>query len=181
MILTGSAIGAAVTAGDITIDPFVNSLVNPNSYNYRLSPVLRVTDDEVVEPEVEGAYREFRIPEGGMVLHPGRLYLGTTVEIIGSSVYVPSLIGRSSLGRLGMFLQVSADLGQLGAVHRWTLEIVVVQPIRVYARMIVGQVSFWTPQGAKAPYRGFYGRRSDPTLCDPDALRGALTGRGLAP
>lgn len=103
------------------------------------------------------------IPADGYLFTPGRVYLATTVEVIGSHHYVPSLIGRSSLGRLGVYLQVSADLGNLGAIHAWTLEIVVCQPIRLYSDMIVGQVSFWTPDSSDAPsYKGPLGRVSVP-------------------
>jgi dCTP deaminase len=172
MILTGAAISKAVANGDIRIDPYDPRLVNPNSYNYRLSPTLRFMGAEIADPLVEGSFRECVIPPDGLILEPGRVYLGTTVEAIGSSVYVPSLIGRSSLGRLGLFLQVSADLGQLGAFHCWTLEIVAVQPIRIYAGMRIGQVSFWVPQGGRMRYSGFYGRRSYPALCDPAAMQG---------
>lgn len=178
MILTGSAIEDAVAKNEIHIDPFDSTLTNPNSYNYRLGPTLRVTTDKVADPFEMALFTEFAIPESGCVLVPGRVYLGTTVEEIGSSVYVTSLIGRSSLGRLGMFLQVSADLGQLGAVHRWTLEIVATQPIRVYAGMIVGQVSFWKPYGDKVPYHGYYGRRSDAAPCNPAAMAASLVTHG---
>ncbi|OJH35768.1 dCTP deaminase domain-containing protein [Cystobacter ferrugineus] len=52
-------------------------------------------------------------PPEGFLLQPGRVYLGSTQEVIGTDTYVPSLIGRSSLGRLGLFLQITADLGHL--------------------------------------------------------------------
>ncbi len=173
MILTGEAITEAVEDGRICIDPFDREQVNPNSYNYRLSPVLRVITEEVAEPGASPRLEEIDIPpEEGYVLRPGRVYLGTTMESIGSAHYVPSLIGRSSLGRLGVFLQISADLGQLGAVHQWTLEIVATQSVRVYAGMKAGQVSFWRPQGDRMPYSGHYGTRSDPAPWNPGALRG---------
>ncbi|WP_431194392.1 dCTP deaminase domain-containing protein, partial [Pseudomonas viridiflava] len=42
MILTGSEITKRVTANEITIDPFDEIQINPNSYNYRLGPTLGV-------------------------------------------------------------------------------------------------------------------------------------------
>ncbi|MFG2563063.1 2'-deoxycytidine 5'-triphosphate deaminase domain-containing protein [Streptomyces sp. NPDC048496] len=161
MILTGPQIAREHAAGRIRIDPFDQEQLNPNSYNYRLGPTLRTHRGQVVDALGAHELDEVRIPEAGIVLEPGRVYLGTTVEAIGSEHFVPSLIGRSSLGRLGVFLQVSADLGNLGAVHRWTLEIVVVQPIRLYPGMVVGQVSFWTPTGARRLYDGHFGRHSE--------------------
>jgi hypothetical protein len=45
------------------------------------------------------------------------------LEELGSRKYAMSLIGRSSIGRLGLFLQVSANLGHTGSSHCWTLEL----------------------------------------------------------
>jgi dCTP deaminase len=98
------------------------------------------------------------------------VYLGTTVERIGASATVPSLIGRSSVGRLGLFVQFAADLGHPGAAHRWTLEIEVVQPVRVYPGMVIGQVSFWTTAGDLVPYTGRFGRIDQATVPPPPHL-----------
>ncbi|MFI6296641.1 dCTP deaminase domain-containing protein [Nonomuraea sp. NPDC050790] len=170
MILTGHAIAAEHRRGRIAIDPFDPDLLNPNSVNYRLGPTLRTHRSPVIDPLAEHPTDEIVIPAGGIVLHPRRVYLGTTLERIGSEHFVPSLIGRSSLGRLGVYLQISADLGNLGAVHRWTLEIVVVQPIRLYPQMIVGQVSFWVPDGPVHAYDGHFGRFSTAVTPPPRLL-----------
>jgi dCTP deaminase len=159
-----SQIASEVHRGLITIDPFVIAQINPNSYNYRLGSILRTVEDTEIDTAKHQNSRMLEIPTEGIVLQPGRVYLGTTVERIGSHNFVPLLIGRSSLGRLGVFLQVAADLGQLGAIHCWTLEIVVAQSIRLYAGMIVGQVSFWQPTGAILGYKGQLGRCSEPML-----------------
>lgn len=170
MILTGAAIAAAVEAEEITIDPFLPALLNPNSYNYRLGTALKVIDSGELDAAVRQRPTLIEIPADGFVLRPGRVHLGVTVETIGSEVYVPSLIGRSSMGRLGVFLQVSADLGNLGAIHRWTLEMVATQPVRVYAGMRIGQVTFWCPEGAHSRYDGYLGGLSTPAECDPGRL-----------
>jgi dCTP deaminase len=145
MILTGDEIASAVQGGSITLEPFSEELLNPNSYNYRLGEQLLVVDDDVIDLHSKSQTSEIIIPSEGYTLEPGRLYLGHTSETIGSDQYVPSLIGRSSLGRLGLFLQITADLGHLGTCHKWTLELTVVQPLTVYPGMRIGQVSFWKP------------------------------------
>ncbi|WUS98912.1 deoxycytidine deaminase [Streptomyces sp. NBC_00708] len=167
MILTGQGIAEAVHSGDIVITPFQAGALNPNSYSYHLGDTLRTIVDGIIDARTEHEYREHRIGDEGFVLRPHTTYLGTTEETIGSSRYVPSLIGRSSMGRLGVFLQVSADLGNLGAVHKWTLEIVVCQPVRIYRGMVAGQVTFWKPEGDRTPYSGYFGTRSDAALPDP--------------
>lgn len=167
MILTGSEITRQVRQGRITITPFSTEQVNPNSYNYRLGEWITVCGGNAGD----GGGPAIRIPEEGFLLMPRRLYLGHTAEKIGSRAFVTSLIGRSSMGRLGLFLQISADLGNLGPAHSWTLELCVVQPLRIYAGMKIGQVSFWRPTGAIELYSGRYTDYSMPTYCVVDDLK----------
>ena len=96
-------------------------------------------------------------------LHPGRLYLSHTYEVIGSRECVVTLMGRPSIGRLGLFVQLSADLGNVGDAHRWTLELTCVQPIVIYPRMLIGELTFWETRGELAYYSGPYTRFSRPT------------------
>lgn len=170
MILTGSAITEAVTRGDIVIDPFDEARVNPNSYNYRLgSEIFHVRSVRPGEPtdrrgrNGDGPQHQRMEPTGGrFLLRKGQFYLGHTLERIGSTRYVTSLIGRSSVGRLGLFVQLSADLGHCGAVHRWTLELLPTLDIYLYPGQILGQVSFWSTTGEILPYQGWYGRHDRP-------------------
>lgn len=154
MILTGSKIAEEVAAGKIVIDPFCEDQINPNSYNYRLGSILKIFDSFDGEKSI---FREIEIPEDGYILETGKIYLGHTKEIIGSSEYAMSLIGRSSMGRLGLFLQVSANLGHTTSEHRWTLELVAAKAIRLYPGMKIGQVSFWKNFGDVERYDGKYG------------------------
>ena len=157
MILTGPAICQEVSEGNIVLDPFVSRQVNPNSYNYRIADTLKVFQRmDGYRPHFD----EVKIPVEGFVLEPHQLYLARTKEIIGSRKYAMSLIGRSSLGRLGLFLQISANLGHTASQHQWTLELVAAYRIRIYPFMIIGQVSFWENRGEVAPYSGRYGRVS---------------------
>lgn len=162
MILTGSEILREVQRKRITIEPFDQKCLNQNSYNYHLGRQLKVASRNVIDPREVKVWKDLEIPSDGFILEPGQLYLGHTVERIGSRTFVTSLIGRSSVGRLGLFLQLFADLGQIGAIHNWTLEMVVAQPLRVYPGMTVGQVSFWVPTGRKIHYSGRYDKSSLP-------------------
>lgn len=168
MILTGVEIAKQISDGEIIFDPFDVSSLNPNSCNYHLGSELRTprSSSNVLDPYKTGDFDWITrsIPPEGLVLEPGHLYLATTRERIGSESFIPSLIGRSSIGRLGLYLQVSADLGNLGSIHRWTLELVAVQPVRIYANMKIGQVSFWKPEGEVMMYGGYFGRFSFPQV-----------------
>lgn len=149
MILSGLKIEEEINKGNIIIEPFDGSLLNPNSYNYRLGDeILEITAD-VIDPNIKTAYKTIKLTKKGYLLKPNHLYLGSTVEKIGSNKYVTQLIGRSSTGRLGLFLQVTAPLGHVGCNHCWTLELKVVQPLRVYPNMRIGQVTFWKLFGEK--------------------------------
>ena len=89
MILTGIEIQKQVKEGSITIDPFYEDSVNPNSYNYHLSPNLLVIEKSL-DSRKKTEYKEVIIPERGFVLEPHKLYLGLTKEIIGSAKYLTS-------------------------------------------------------------------------------------------
>jgi dCTP deaminase len=166
VILTGKEIIKQIDLGNITIDPFVSDHVNPNSINYRLGDVYTIAPNEFNEsnfPNCEGVHK--LIPDEGLMLKPGIIYLATTYENIGSNKFVPLLIGRSSVGRLGLFVQISADMGNLGPSHKWTLELTCIQPVIVYPRMKIGQVSFWVPYGSISEYTGPYTDYDLPQHC----------------
>ena len=159
MILTGSKIKDEIKSGNISIEPFCNEQVNPNSYNYRLGSTIKVFDGFDGD---KATFKEIKIPKDGYILEPRKMYLATTKEVIGSSKYAMSLIGRSSMGRYGLFLQVSANLGHTTSKHKWTLEIVATLPIKLYPGMIIGQVSFWKNFGIVKKYDGRYGHLNHP-------------------
>jgi dCTP deaminase len=154
MILTGRAIYNAWQIGDIDIEPFDPEFLNPNSYNYRLSNTLLLIKN--IQDNNQQIVNEIHIGKEGFLLEPGNLYLGSTFEKIGSNTFVTILLGRSSIGRLGLYLNVTADLGHLGSLSRWTLEMTVVQPLIIYPLMKIGQVSFWVQDGPEAFYNGRY-------------------------
>jgi len=149
MILSGRQIAASVDRREITIDPFDPDLLNPNSYNYRLHP-------EILLCNGNNKYSLITIPETGILIEPHLVYLAATLELIGSSQYVTTLLGRSSMGRLGLFLNITADFGHVGSLSKWTLELTAVQPLRIYPRMQIGQVAFWETLPSVNPYAGRY-------------------------
>jgi dCTP deaminase len=174
MILTGPEIVAAHRTGDITIDPFDPESVNPNSYNYRLDHRL-IRLQANAAGELQRSHHE--IPPQGFLLEPGSLYLGATQERIGSRLYAMTLLGRSSIGRLGIFLNTTADLGHVGSESNWTLELSAVQPVLVYVGMCIGQVAFWDIIGARELYQGRYHRDTRPEPSKDSSLH-RMTSQG---
>lgn len=165
MILTGDEIERCIANGSIAIKPYSSKSINPNSYNYHLGPTLLEADKSVIDPKKEQKFSKITIPKQGYTLQPGKLYLASTVESIGSDEFMISLIGRSSVGRLGLFVQITADMSNIGSNHHWTLEIMVVQPLIVYPGMTIGQISFWTTDGdSDELYVGKYHAHTEPHM-----------------
>ena len=146
MILTGSEIKKQLNK-HIFIEPFDESRVNPNSYNLSLADELLVYENDTLDMKRENPVKRLTIPPEGIVLEPGRLYLGRTAEFTRTEGYVPMLEGRSSTGRLGLFIHVTAGFGDVGFAGYWTLEIFCIQPIRIYAGAQVCQIYYHTVEG----------------------------------
>jgi len=153
MILSGLEIKRQVQNGRIQIDPFDEGLINPNSYNLRLHDELLVYTDAVLDMKKPLHTRSLLIPEDGLVLEPGRLYLGRTHERTFTDSYVPMLEGRSSVGRLGLYIHITAGFGDVGFSGYWTLEIQCVQPVRIYPMVQICQIYYHTISGAFVPYQ----------------------------
>ena len=112
MILSGSEIKARL-GGDIGLEPFNEDQLNPNSYNLRLHDELLVYEEIVLDMKRANRYRQITIPPEGLVLEPNKMYLGRTVEYTETRNLVPMLEGRSSIGRLGMFVHITAGFGDV--------------------------------------------------------------------
>lgn len=105
---------------------------------------------------------ELEIPDSGLVLVPGRLYLGQTLEYTETHDCVPCIEGRSSVGRLGINIHATAGFGDVGFCGTWTLEISVVEPVRVYPHVRFCQISYDTVVGEITKYNSekYQGQRA---------------------
>ena len=153
MILSGKEIQQQVENGTISIDPFNSGQLNPNSYNLRLHSDLLVYDSDVLDMKEKNSTSPLTIPNEGLLLEPQKLYLGRTIERTATDKYVPMLEGRSSVGRLGLFIHITAGFGDIGFDGFWTLEIFCVQPIKIYANLEICQIFYHTIDGDYDLYR----------------------------
>ncbi|MCL2573704.1 MAG: dCTP deaminase [Defluviitaleaceae bacterium] len=157
MILSGLEIAKKAEEGkEIIIKPFVPDMVGPNSYDLRLADTLVVYEDEVLDMRQPSATKEIVIPKEGYVLQPGKLYLGRTIEHTETLGYVPMLEGRSSMGRLGISIHITAGFGDVGFKGYWTLEIHCLHPVRIYAGERICQIYYHKIEGDYVPYKGKY-------------------------
>lgn len=151
MILSGLEIKNKL-GKEIDIEPFDESLLNPNSYNLRLHNELLVYEEEILDMKKPNRTKNIIIPEDGLILEPGRLYLGRTYEYTKTEGYVPMLEGRSSIGRLGLFVHVTAGFGDVGFRGYWTLEIQCIQPVRIYPGVEICQIYYHSIEGGYEKY-----------------------------
>ncbi|MDR1538542.1 MAG: dCTP deaminase [Clostridiales bacterium] len=146
MILSGIEIKKRL-GSQIVIDPFDEKALNPNSYNLKLYNELMVYDEDELDMKKPNRTRMMALPEEGALLSPGVLYLGRTVEYTETDGLVPMLEGRSSIGRLGLFIHVTAGFGDVGFKGFWTLEIHCIQPVRIYPFVEICQIYYHSIEG----------------------------------
>jgi len=151
MILSGLEIKKRL-GSDIVIDPFDEKRLNPNSYNLRLHNEFLVYNEHSLDMKKPNETSKMVIPDDGVVLNPGKLYLGRTCEYTETKGYVPMLEGRSSVGRLGLFIHVTAGFGDVGFKGYWTLEIHCIEPVRVYPFVEICQIYYHAIEGQYVEY-----------------------------
>jgi dCTP deaminase len=152
MILSGKEIQQRL-GKDIIIEPFNPDQLNPNSYNLKLHHELLVYDNPVLDMKKENKASKLVIPEDGFQLETGKLYLGRTLEFTRTESLVPMLEGRSSVGRLGLFVHVTAGFGDVGFSGFWTLEMFCIHPIRIYAGIEICQIYYHSLLGEYVNYK----------------------------
>lgn len=169
-MLTGKEIIDRVNSGDIYIDGFDKTKVNPNSYNLTLSDKLKVytlrkyMDGTIIPLDMakDNPTEDIYINSNGIVLEPGILYLGSTNEYTACKNLIPCIDGRSSIARLGICVHVTAGFGDIGFRGKWTLEITVVHPVRIYANCEICQIYYEEPTGnTSIQYNGKYQNQKD--------------------
>jgi len=155
MILSGKEIKRKLGT-DIIIRPFYDAQLGPNSYNLRLHNELMIYKDSVLDMKKKHETEKLIIPEEGFILQPGTLYLARTVEYTSTNHLVPMLEGRSSIGRLGLFIHITAGFGDVGFAGYWTLEMFCAQPVKIYPNVEICQIFYHTIEGDFTPYTSKY-------------------------
>jgi len=177
MILTGKAIEEAVRRGEIEIDPFDASNLNPNSYDLHLgtgvcvyeklvwmnpntsrtdgSQIRAISEEVSVKDDLKTLYFEMD-PDKGWLLKPGIGYLMHTAERIHTDTLVSIIDGKSSIGRLFVSVHQTAGYGDTGFNGQYTLEMTTIHPIRIFPGMKIAQVRFHMVAGDITLYSGKY-------------------------
>lgn len=146
MILTYKDIEDHMATGSIVVTPFNPEALGTNSYDVHLARTLLTytegADPILLDCKKQPKTYEYTITDAGFVLRPGKLYLACTQEYTETHQHIPFLEGKSSLGRLGLNIHVTAGKGDVGFCGHWTMEMTVVHPLRIYAGMPIGQLIY---------------------------------------
>lgn len=149
MLLSDVDIHGAIQTRAIAIEPYRFEQLNPASYDVTLHPQLRVPNRKVKNIDLAGVMPGHtdlvEIDEDGYYLHPGCFVLASTVEhfTIGAGT-VARVEGKSSVGRLGLTVHVTAGYIDPGFVGNITLEIVNHAPWSITLRrgVRIAQIAF---------------------------------------
>jgi dCTP deaminase len=162
VVLSDRTIARLLDEGQIVIDPYDESLLQPSSVDVRVDRFFRVFHNarypyiDVKEPQDDLTELVEIGEEQPFILHPGEFVLGSTLErIILPDDLVARLEGKSSLGRLGLLIHSTAGFIDPGWDGHVTLELsnVANLPITIYHAMKIGQISFvQLSEPAERPY-----------------------------
>lgn len=153
MLLNGKEILNCIKTGEIKITPFDESLIGVDSLDIRLgnSVLIAKKINKVIDPKnPENFWEEKEIPDSGYILQPNSFVLGSTLEGIGIGKSISAQIeGRSSIGRLGIMVHITAGLIHTGwgtkEPSSITLEIYSINPnpVKLYKGMKIAQLAFF--------------------------------------
>lgn len=149
MILSDRDILHRIEQGDM-VEPFNPGLLQPASVDLRLGNEFRVFErsgEAIVDlADPVDITKLVRVEDSEyFTLHPGEFVLGHTYEKIRlPDDLVARVEGKSSLGRLGLFVHITAGYVDPGFHGRITLEMHCVHPLAIRLRPMcaIAQVSF---------------------------------------
>jgi len=160
MILSDQTIKKMLIDKELIIEPLSEYAIQPASIDCRLGSHFLIIDDTgvgIMTLEQEVKYREINSQE--IIIPPKSFILATTQEYVKLPNNLAAFVeGRSSIGRLGLFIQNAGwiDAGFEGNI---TLELYNANslPIKLRAGRRVCQLVFCDmDQPVKLPYRGKY-------------------------
>ena len=164
-ILSDKTIKEYLEEGKIVIDPLKDEQqIQPSSVDMRLGDefkVFKVIRKPYIDPKDEEDIAEYMesstVPEGeAFIIHPNEFALATTQEYVKvPDDLVARVEGRSSMGRLGVTMHVTAGYVDPGFEGRITLEIsnIGAMPVALYPGQRVRQLVFETmTTPAELPY-----------------------------
>src|ERR1044072_382750 len=149
-----------LASGELGVSPLCDDSVQPASIDCRLGPHFLLVEDRQMESIDLNTEIKYRALEGpAITIPPHSFLLPTTMQYVTlPNNLTASVEGRSSIGRMGLFIQ-NAGWVDPGFEGRITLELYNANslPIRLQAGRRICQLVFCKmDQAALNPYRGKY-------------------------
>lgn len=150
MFLSDTDIKKAIKTGEIVLEPFSATRLQPASYDILLGNKFVENDassTHFVDParKIYAKTTERMVKDGDeFVLHPGVSVLGLSKEFFGSDHYLIQVGGKSSLARVGLMIHNTAGIINPGHFLNITFEITNQSNIPIILRpgMEIAQLTF---------------------------------------
>ena len=161
MILSDKTIKELIEKGKLEVEPFSEELVQCSSLDLRLGyQIARYRAKDFLDVKNPSWEIELETIDGnGFFIQPKEFVLATTLEYIKLPPDLTAFVeGRSSLGRLGLFIE-NAGWVDAGFEGQLTLELYNANkyPIKLYPEMRICQLVFAKlDREPLKPYRGKY-------------------------
>jgi dCTP deaminase len=165
LILNDKTIKKFLKEKKLIIEPLEEYQIQPSSVDLRLGNEFLIYPEnidvlDVKNPEFSDKMEKIVVNEKeGFIVKPKQFVLATTVEYVKLANDITAFVeGRSSLGRLGLFIE-NAGWVDAGFEGNITLEFYNAnsRPIKIYPNMRICQLVFaQMKQPAENPYRGKY-------------------------
>jgi dCTP deaminase len=177
VIVSDSSLRRMLAAGEIVVEPLEDYQIQPASVDLRLSDhFLKVDENSVESITLDKPLSYIEIKREQIVIPPQTFLLAVTREFIRLPANITAFVeGRSSIGRIGLFIQNAGwvDPGFAGTI---TLELFNANrlPIRLSAGRRICQIVFARMDSpASRPYAGKYQNQREAVgsrvFQDPDA------------
>ncbi len=160
LVLSDTTIRTMLDSGELAVDPLNPEQIQPASIDLRLgSNFLKINENDLDVIRLDSALQYEELNQEEIVIPPLSFLLATTMEYIRLPDFLTAFVeGRSSIGRIGLFIQNAGwvDPGFEGMI---TLELFNANrlPIRLRAGRRICQLVFARMDAAAAfPYRGKY-------------------------
>ena len=166
MIVSQELLRELLSTGDVVIDPLDDDQLQPASVDLRLgNHFLKVDENAVDSIALDSELRYLDIHQDEIVIPPHSFLLAVTRERIELPTNMTAFVeGRSSIGRIGLFIQNAGwvDPGFAGTI---TLELFNANrlPIRLSAGRRICQLVFaQLDRNTATPYAGKYQNQQAP-------------------
>lgn len=174
MLLSDEEIESYVGDGVIGLDPYDATRLQPTSLDLTLDAFIRTPVDFMRGEEIDVAQVPpghtilKEIPDEGYVMNPGDFVLASTCERVTLPSFLAARVeGKSSVGRLGLAIHITAGFIDPGFDGNVTLEMYnfAPWPIRLRVGMPIGQICFMTCNPPRNDYSvtGHYQGQRGPT------------------